>query len=431
MEHQKYTISKEADKKIAGDMEIICEEIRKKIPDTRSIILTGGFSRGEGPVKKIKWKFYPYNDYDLQVINEKKLSKKEVDEISIEISQKLGYKGISNFYPFKKENQTMEGCFYIDLKCDTAKDLKNLLPRIRNYELRNNSRILFGEDLRNLIPDFKMEEIPLSEGAKLLLDRMSQMIEYYSVEGKYDKEVLTYFIQQAYAACCTALLQLSRKYQIGYLTSMKILKETYKQDFPELYEKIPDLDKKIEMFTRWKINPKKLPNQNVEKEWFIAKNNLLEVSKYFFSKFLNKKIETTDELSWAILNMRKEFYNPYIKGLIKTKGRGLDWTDNIGWWINTLSWGASKILTSKYNKRLKEMNINFETEKSFASPDLIIFSSLIYLIDCISEENKIDEEKLVKGAKLLLQVYPVQAKNWEEITLDYANAYIAFFLQKI
>jgi len=70
----KYTASKEADRKIEGDMKIICEEIRKSVPSTKSIILTGGFSRGEGPVKKIKGIFYPYNEYDIQVISDKKLN---------------------------------------------------------------------------------------------------------------------------------------------------------------------------------------------------------------------------------------------------------------------------------------------------------------------------------------------------------------------
>ena len=281
-----YTLFKEADKKIEGDMKLICEEIRRKIPRVISIILTGGFSRGEGPVKREKGKFYPYNDYDIQVISDTKLDKDKIDKISNEISKKLGYRGIEYFYCFKKSEQRMKKNFYVDLKCNTPSELKRFLPRIRYYELRNHSRVLYGKDIRFLIPDYKLKDIPLAEGAKLLLDRLSQLISYYSKNGNYENEFLYYVIQQAYAACCTSLLLLSGEYKIGYRKSMEILKKTYEKDFPELYKKIPNLSAKVEEFIKWKINPAKL-KCNIQEEWFAAKENVLEVCKYFFSKFFS------------------------------------------------------------------------------------------------------------------------------------------------
>lgn len=419
-----------ADEKIEEDLKIICDEILKKVKDVDSIILTGGFARGEGPVKIEKGKAFPYNDYDIQIISRNNLSKTEIDNLSNEISQQLGYKGIVNFYPFKKEEQKLKNNFYIDLKCDSPESLKKLLPRIRTIELKENSRVLYGEDkwneLKKLIPDYNLNDISLSEGAKLLLDRMSQMIEYYSVYKKYEKEFLTYIIQQAYAAICTSLLLLDKKYEIGYKKSMEIFKKNYKNDFPELYQKIPDLDKKIEQYISWKINPQKLPSENVEEEWFIAKDNLLEASKYFFSRFLNKKINNTDDLANAVLNMEKEFYSPYIKEMIRKKIKGLN-VKKFG--LSILIRFISIWFKSKYNKRLEKMNVKFKS-KSNKSPDMIIFSSLIYLIDSISRENKIDSEELSKGKERLALVYPIKSENWEELSLDYANAYIAFFLQK-
>jgi len=430
----KYTISKQADERIERDMQFICKEVLEKIKGTESIILTGGFSRREGPVKVIGKEFFLYNDYDIQIISSSKVTKEEIDKISTEISQKLGYKGISNFYPFKKDEQKIKDNFYLDLKCDTIQDLKKLLPRIRTYELRNKSLVLWNKDLkkdlRQNIPDYNLKDIPLSEGAKLLLDRMSQLIEYYSTEKKYDKEFLTYIIQQAYAACCTSLLLISGKYEIGYKKSMEILKKTYKQDFPELYSKIPELSKKIEEFILWKINPQKIPNENVEEEWFIAKENIIEVSKYFFSKFLNRKIENIDDLARGILGMKKEFYSPYIKEMVKRKIK-IKMINSLPLWRSKLlTNGASIFLNKNYNKRLKDQGIPFKTS-FFKSPDLVIFSSLVYIIDSIHRGNKVEGRELNEGEKMLSLVYPVKGKNWEEISLDYANAYISFFLQKV
>lgn len=427
----KYTISPAGDRKVEQDMKIICREILEKVKDVDTIILTGGFSRGEGPVKIEKNKILPYNDYDIQVISRTPIGKEETDKISVEISKKIGYAGIANFYPFKKEEQKMKDNFYIDLKVDSPEALRNMLPRIRTYELRNNSMILHGKDLRNLIPDYSLRDIPLSEGAKLLLDRMSQMTEYYSTGEKYEKEFLTYIIQQAYAACCTSLLLLSKKYEIGYKKSMEILKKTYKQDFPELHKKIPNLSKKIEQFIKWKINPKKLPSKDVENEWFIAKESILEVSKYFFSKFLNRKIDTIEELSFSILSMRKEFYNPYIEQIIKNRARVKS-----RFFLNLSLSAVYVLLAYKYNKRLKKFGIKKRVNIfSKYSPEFVIFSSLIYLISSIREDkterNKIDENMLNKAKEILNRAYPVKGKNWEETSVDYANAYIAFFLQKI
>ncbi len=318
----------------------------------------------------------------------------------------------------------MKENFYIDLKCDNPSDLRNLLPRIRTYELRNHSLLLYGKDFRNLIPDYNLKDTPLSEGAKLLLDRMSQMIEYYSGDGKYEKDFLTYIIQQAYAACCTSLLLLSGKYQIGYKKSMEIFKKTYKKDFFKLYKKVPDLDKKIEQFNKWKINPKKLPFKDIEGEWFIAKKNILEVSKYFFSIFLKKEIKDYEDLAKSISDMRTKFYHPYLNAILKNRFK-----INFG----KLSVIPIRIVTLlfkyKYYKRLKKFGIAafFPPGKS---PDLVIFSTIIYLIDSI-EKRKVDKAKLEKGRRILNKIYPCEGKNWEGVSIDYANAYIAFFLQKI
>jgi len=426
----KYTTSTEGDKKVEQDMKIICQEILEKIgrENVYSILLTGGFARGEGAIKIEKEKIFPYNDYDIQIISEKEIPKNEIDKISGEISEKLGYRGIGNFYPFKKENQKAKENFYLDLKCNTREDLKKMLPRIRTYELRNESKILYGEEkwgeLRELIPNYRLENIPLSEGAKLLLDRLSQMIEYYSTEKKHENEFLTYIIQQAYTAICTSLLLLRKKHQIGYRKAMETFKENYKQDFPELYEKIPNLDKKIQEFVNWKLDEKKPKKKNIEEEWFICKESLLEVCKYFFSQFLNKKIDSIEQLSKAIASMKKEFYSPYISAMRKHKIRGMDFLDNFFGFIL-----VPILFRYKYNQRLKELGIYFKTKSK--SPDLQIFSSLIYIADSIKMENKVDEIRLGKGKERLSKIYPVKGNNWEEISTDYANAYIAFFLQKI
>jgi len=421
----KYTVSNKADEKIEKDLKFICKEVRKNIPSVISIFLTGGFSRGEGPVKIEKNKVFPYNDYDIQVICKQKISKDEVDRISNKISKRLGYRGIEYFYSFKKEDQKMKENFYIDLKCNTPKEIKNLLPRIRTYELKHNSSLLDGQELRHIIPNFNLKDVPLTDTGKLLLDRLSQLVQYFSIKGKYEREFLSFIIQQAYASCCTSLLLLKKKYKIGYKKSMLIFKKNYKKDYPELYKKIPDLDKKIEEYISWKINPKKPRIKDIEKEWYVAKRNILMVIEYFFSRFLNKDIKNLEELSKAISKMKKEFYIPYINEILRKKLKIKS---------NCISFCllpfVSLILKYKYYKRLKKFGINKFQIFFKDDPGLIIFSSLIYIADSI-RSGVIDYQKLQKGQKILNKAYSSKSKNWEKISIDYGNAYIAFFLQKI
>mgnify|MGYP001605522056 CR=1 FL=1 len=146
---------------------------------------------------------------------------------------------------------------------------------------------------------------------------------------------------------------------------------------------------------------------------------------YFFSRFLNKKISNLSELSDAILGMRKRFYLPYIRSIVKSR-TGMDiWETGI-----LFLPFVSLILKYNYYKRLKKINSGKLSLFLGKSPDLVIFASVVYILGSISEKG-IDEELLGKGKNMLGRVYKIKGRDWESISLDYANAYISFFLQKI
>ena len=69
----KYTTSKQADKKIQEDIEVI-KKIILSYWKPRAIIMFGGFGHGGGSFKKIKNKIVPLNDYDLYIITENFIS---------------------------------------------------------------------------------------------------------------------------------------------------------------------------------------------------------------------------------------------------------------------------------------------------------------------------------------------------------------------
>jgi hypothetical protein len=418
--NEMYTQNPKTSKAINEQLNKIVQSILKEIK-AEGIILGGSFSMGEGAAKIIGKEVYPFNDFDIYVISKKKINGKKADEISEKIAKSIGKLSFndSNFINQKEIN--FKDTFVLDLKFLSIKELKTLLPRLRNYSLKYKSRVIYGKDLRKLIPEYKLKDIPLSEAAKLLLDRMGQNVEYYSKVKKNDLEMFSLKFCQSYAACATALLLLSQKFDCSYVKSMEILKETYKKDFPELYRKIPDLHFSVEKYVKWKLNPKKIPFKELDKELTKATQDILEVSKFFFSKFLNKKISNEKELSNELLKMGKKFYMPYIKSKFSV---------NSSFLCNILFILTGAFFRWNYFLRLRKVSKEYFFRVLFKkySPDMYIFSSIPYLALYISSGN---EQFLHNLKNRLKNVIYTEETTWEELNLNYRKAYISFFLQKI
>ncbi len=408
--------------KVQEHFNIIISIIKKEIPNILSIMLAGSFGLGEGPVKLIKNKIYPFNDYDIYLITKRKIKSKKINKIDKEISNKLNFMSKLSFHKFTKKKKTFRNTFFVDLKTFSYNKLKNLSPRLRNYAMKKATKILYGKDFRYLIPNYSLSDIPLSDPAKLLLDRFNQLVEYYSLNRDSDPYILAYKIQAAYSACSTALLMLRRKFNCSYLKSAQILNKIYKKEFPELYKKLPNLHLKIKKYVYWKANPNKLPAKDLKQELFKAIYNTSEVTKYFFSKFLSKKISNKNDLSNALLKMSKEFYKPYIKYKLAFKS---DLVYNILFPLIKL------FLKYKYFLRVRKISKKFYFKIFFNkyTPDSYIYAAIPYLVLSIDYNNKINKSDINKLKEIIKKVYPLKGKIWEELSLIFRNAYTAFFFQ--
>ena len=185
-----YTANNKTDKAISNQLNKIVECILKEMK-AEGILLGGSFAMGEGTAKIKGNKVYPFNDFDIYIISEEKISGKKINEISEKVALyfgKLSFVGSGFINP---KEVTLEDTFVFDLKFLSVKELGKLLPRLRNYSLKNKSRVIYGKDFRSIIPDYKLKDIPLSEAAKLLLDRMGQNAEYYSKTKKNDFEIFS------------------------------------------------------------------------------------------------------------------------------------------------------------------------------------------------------------------------------------------------
>jgi len=423
-------IGEKADKKIQEKLNIIVDSIKREIPSTLSIILGGSFGYGEGPVKVESGKVWPFNDFDIYVIAKEKIDKDKFDDIALKIGQSLQIQGTNYSFSFSKENQTLKDNFFIDLKCFTLQDLPKLLPRLRYCQLKRNSQILWGKNLNYLIPEFQLNEILIAESTKILLDRMSQLIEFYAEDStKYCQDYLTYIIQQAYAACRTSLLVLSGEFKPKYSEANKILLQKYNK--MAMSKILPNLDKRIDKFFQWRMDTQKKPVKDIQEAWQVCAEDIIEIAKYHISKITKWKINSAEELSAAILKLSKYYHRPYLENLIENRIKiKINKSSNLLYYF--LSAPLNLFFKIKYLERVKKQSGKYYLKLLIDSafPDLRIYSVAPYLLASQFNQN-LNKNMLILAKKELKRVYPCQGETWDEISIDYANAYISFFLQKL
>jgi len=199
----KYTTSKEADKKIERDLEIIKKIVLKEI-NPIAIVFFGGFGHGNGSFKKIKGKITPLNDYDLYLITKNKISGQLLEKLGEKCSAAIGRGGleiVENFEKTYDENKF----FHVDLHCLPYKTLGKLYPTQRTFDLRTSS-VIYGEE--NILEKIPPTKISKSDAIRLLFNKFDH---FAIAEGNSEKIKSIYAIK-GFVDLCSALLILEGKY---------------------------------------------------------------------------------------------------------------------------------------------------------------------------------------------------------------------------
>lgn len=427
-------------------MAVIVKIIKKRIKDTKSIVLAGGFGRGEGSVIVEDGIVYPINDFDMFAITKQGHKEETINNIAQEAAKKIGKLGIPSFVVFNKYKiPSLYSFFYIDLKVIPLKRLKELPPMARYYELRNASQTVYGDNLIKKIPKFEVKNIPLAEGIRLLMNRMSHMIEFFYPQfitkktARAAHEIFLLHAIKTYLASCTSLLLLSGKYKPSYRERLEILKRTFDRDFKVLKEIIPDFPKKVKEFTDLKLNMDFNAYKDDDLElWEVSRYYIGEVVKYFLSKFSGQGIKNWENFSAVLRNKTwQKYYSPYIQYFINKKFK-IGIKNKL--FLTLASILAQLYLNLIYFIRIKKYhkNIYFRCLFKLRSPELTFFSAAPLILYSLEPNGKVNLEMLNKGKNILKKTFPVKVKYqgddlkyWEKIAHAYSNAYILFSFLKI
>jgi len=288
----KYTISKKADKKVEQDLEIVSKIIIKNLNPV-SIILFGGFGKGEGSFEIKDKEVIPLNDYDLYVITNKRLDDDYLDRVALKCSEAI-HRGGLDFVEFPDQKYDKDRFFHVDLRCIPYKKLSKLLPTQRTYELKH-SRVIYGENVLHKVPDVK---IPVSDAIRLLFNKIDHLL---LSQNNTNRIKLTY-ASKAFLDSCAALLIFTNQFNSSYRKRAKIFQET---DFPKEFKTY------VTWATKFKLKPDF--NQNADLYWEKAREWVGYSLKYILKRHLHLKDDSWPTIANAIYHkLPYTYFTPYL-----------------------------------------------------------------------------------------------------------------------
>ncbi|MFX1311075.1 MAG: hypothetical protein ACFFHD_00470 [Promethearchaeota archaeon] len=279
---------------ILKDIDKIKKLILKIIPKTLTILLVGGFGRGEGSFFIKDGEYHPINDYDFIVIVKTINRKKKIKLAQIS-------KFLANYLKID----------FVDIILVSLNQLKkpNFQRTIFYYESLNGHLIIFDRiNIEEKLIKINFSLIKSSEIHKLLFNRALCLLE---ARNRYLKNRVTednhedyqYLIRQtskAIIACSDTILLINGNFHYLYLERCKIF-----QHLPN----ISDDDKKlVKLATTIKLIPSKYKLiEDPIVYWKRAIRMFSKISRSFFSQYLRLPRNYS---TWEFLNMYyKMFYS--------------------------------------------------------------------------------------------------------------------------
>ncbi len=410
---------KKVDKVVEGHMKIIIEEVKKELNDIISILVIGGLGRGEGSFLIKDKKIFPLNDYDIYLVTEKKVDFDLLKKISLDATKRILK---DSKFSFSESSSLME--FYVDLRNLTIIELRNVEPLLKYYEIRESARVIYGRDVRKEMPAFNIEAIPLEEGFRFLMNRMSLLIESFDItnlNSRDTKKTILYYTGKNYLSCAEALLLLNKRFICSYAGRAKLLEESYKKDFPELSSMVPGLPEKVNLFTKYKLKPSEnFFKGNVLDFWFTARDDMLKVANFYISKAFNIKNEK--EFYKKIEELSHYFLRAYLKIFIRQKFK----LSLPNFLLSLLLPFAKFYFNWLYYKRNLMLNKkrNFSVLFSLKDINLRIYSLCPLVLLSLGKDLLIDRIYLEKAEKKITKLgFFGNIKNWEELRRKYSDLF--------
>jgi hypothetical protein len=378
---------------------VIVQEIVATYGSHSTIILAGGFGRGEGSIRNLDGVAVPLHDFDIFTITDRAVDAKKHALLEETLYARLSETVGTRVSPDK---------FALGVEVIPSKSLARLPPDISTYELKAASTVLHGPDVRSLIR-VSSKDVSLASGAITLFHRTTALLknvepEFLAEEFYPPDRVLEaiYECCKIYTEICTALSLLGGFYYPSYRERALRLPKYYNR-FPELKRVFSDLPEKVEKYTEMKLKSDFSPmiGRPIE-EWVQARHDL-ELSLRFF---LSKMFHIDFDPRWAIVSKQME-----------EKFRGRFFRDFLAFYLARYKLAKSPIVTAantlfqaydhhSFRRRVEEDGgIPSKTRISFTSPLQNIYLGSGAVLFSLRDDGRIDDPGLRLGQGYLAKVF--------------------------
>lgn len=365
-----------------------------------TVILAGGFGRGEGSIRLNKNKTaIPLHDFDTYVI-----TNLTVNSARHEAMEKALMGELSKV----TDTDLQEENFVLGVEVVPRRSLKRLPPDLSTYEMKASSTVLYGKDVRAEIPVTK-QDIALGSAAITLFHRTTALLKNVEPEFLTSREYPRQRRLETVYECCkvyteigTALSLLGGFYQPSYQARATEFAKNFSL-FPELEQTMPDLPPKVLAHTRMKLLSNFSPMiDNPFESWVGARRSLDGVLRFFLSKFLRINIEA----NWKQLcqrsrgRMRSLFFQDYLAFYLARLGvRGSPLVSAANLAFQAYDYQSFR-MKMKRNGACSAM-----APISITSPILDVYLASALVLFALQDEGDIDRITLDAGRDFLNRIF--------------------------
>lgn len=296
------------------------KEVVKTLPNIQSIVLSGGFGRGEGSVIQTDQSvFLPLNDFDLYVFCFSGPHLSEYSDLKRRIQSKLAASGYDDL-------QAQADIQFIRIPL-----ISRINPDMSTLGLKVASRVIWGADLRGSIPITEANVPTRSVLLNAPFHSIAGLVKHFELEyiknGIPDRKIrrLNYECYKSYLAMGTTLSLLRGYVEFYHSRRAKILCKSYKDWFPELYEEEPELANRIEKFTFLKLNSLTFNEpSNPIKLWFSTRQDLVTVLGFAVHKLTGISWDKRGDFCQLFKNQQMAisyaYYQQYLEHALMLRG---------------------------------------------------------------------------------------------------------------
>jgi len=411
------------DATIDSHINIISKMVLQEIPNVISIILVGGFGRGEGSAEVTSDRHVmPLKDYDFAIVVKQMPKRKTVEKVLEKVYQAIKVSSTENeLFRFSS--------FAVDLEFRTTNMLVSC--DIWDYDFRAASQLLYGEDVRKMFR-FQAQDIPLSSGLKLLFEKITGLIGHFRCEyledrspSRQQRKAITYECMKTYVEMCTALCILAGNYRPTYKGRMKIFDTVFEDRHGELLAQLPHLPQMVRDATEFKLKPEfdKVTLNPIDL-WFKTRDDLEKVLKYYIRKFFKISVsDWSDFVRVALFPMWQEYTlartRYYLNRRFGIKSSLFVRLTDIIMQIYLNSIHAISLF-----RKLKK--ISLRQFLCACSPAIKLFLASILILFAINRDRSVRWEYLNQAETMLRYCAPfgnIVLQDWSDFRLVYLQTY--------